>query len=706
MTIRAGILILFSIALLARAQELKVDLSKYSAKCGVVIRTNGLLLEAAWSMADGEVGRMQLNFQAGGPLIELLGTSKSAWGPPQPVLTNVQPVFFTTVGTRVPPGGRPPEMTKWNVFFDNPSKRPHQDFASALELKRVSVTSVGRHATIAVGDMTIGNFHGELQFTIYPGSRLLHVEAVVATEEDDRAFIYDAGLVGENPGWREIAWKTTDTAQLTRMAVSSHYPARNLAVQHRMIIAESANGSLACFPPPHQFHFPRDWTDNLKFNWFGQNYRTNGIPYGLGIRQVADGGRAFEPWFNAPPGTKQRLGVFYLLTSKNADEAYRETLRYTRGDRFVKLPGHITFTTHYHMAVAVEAMKRNFSGRPEFVDVFKEMGVNAVHIADFHGDGHQNDPGPLRLPEMEAMFKECRRLSDKDFLLVPGEEISGILGIAEPGKHPGHWMSLFPKPVYFIQQRPADKPFVTDEPKFGKVYRVGSRQDMIDLLRQEHGLGWVAHPRIKASSWTPDIFRKEDFYLSDFWLGAAWKAMPADLSRERLGERSLNLLNDMANWGQRKYMPGEVDVFKIDHTHELYGHMNINYVRLKRVPRFDEGWKPIMDALRRGQFFVTTGEILIREYTLNGKESGETVRAPSRSDLRIALDWTFPLRFAEAITGDGTQVFRDRVDLSDTTAFGTRTLQLHPQLQNRKWLRFEVWDIASNGAFTQPIWLE
>jgi len=307
---------------------------------------------------------------------------------------------------------------------------------------------------------------------------------------------------------------------------------------------------------------------------------------------------------------------------------------------------------------------------------------------------------------MEAMFKECRRLSDANLLLIPGEEISGILGITAPGKHPGHWMTLFPKPVYFTQKRPADKPFVSDDPHFGKIYRVGSRDDMIQLLTSEHALAWVAHPRIKASSWTPDIFRKEDFYLSDFWLGAAWKGMPADLSRERLGERGLDLLNDMANWGQRKYMPGEVDVFKIDRSHELYGHMNINYVRLKRLPRYDDGWKPIMDALRRGEFFVTTGEILISDFTLNGKQSGETLRKSSRSDLRVKLDWTFPLRFAEVISGDGKEVFRERINLSDTAAFGNRTFQLHPQLRGRKWLRFEVWDIASNGAFTQPIWLE
>ena len=110
----------------------------------------------------------------------------------------------------------------------------------------------------------------------------------------------------------------------------------------------------------------------------------------------------------------------------------RETLRYTHDDQFVKVRGHITFTSHYHMAVAMDAMARQFQGVPEFVGVFKEMGVNAVHIADFHGDGHPKDPGPLRLPEVDAMNKECRRLSSADFLLVPGEEINfDVVGTIE-----------------------------------------------------------------------------------------------------------------------------------------------------------------------------------------------------------------------------------------------------------------------------------
>jgi len=32
-------------------------------------------------------------------------------------------------------------------------------------------------------------------------------------------------------------------------------------------------------------------------------------------------------------------------------------------------------------------------------------------------------------------------------------------------------------------------------------------------------------------------------------------------------------------------------------------------------------------------------------------------------------------------------------------------MRLPIDLKGRTWVRFEVWDIAANGAFTQPVWL-
>jgi len=32
-------------------------------------------------------------------------------------------------------------------------------------------------------------------------------------------------------------------------------------------------------------------------------------------------------------------------------------------------------------------------------------------------------------------------------------------------------------------------------------------------------------------------------------------------------------------------------------------------------------------------------------------------------------------------------------------------VRLPLDLKGRTWVRFEIWDIAANGAFTQPLWL-
>jgi hypothetical protein len=677
----------------------------------VIVRREGDGLTLRWPVTPREWTELKLDLRASEPLFAQIGLAPDAREAATPVLRRLDPVWFLTVGSRKEAGGRPPGMGPFNEFFDNPASRPHETYLARYAPEWARVEQTAERATVRLGTVSAGPFSGELRFTVYAGSRLIQAEAALSTREDLRAFVYDAGLVGRDAGWKSLAW--TDTGgRLQRRPVREEEPDAPVQVRHRALVVEAEGGALACFPPPHQYFFPRDYTDNLSTVWSGAGHRGRVQRFGLGIRQPETGGGGFVPWFNAPPRTEQHLSVFYLPVAGRAEEAFKETLRYTHGDRFPKLPGHVTFTSHWHMAVAVSAMQRregeDTTAIPDFVRMFKELAVNAVHLAEFHGDGHQSDPGPLRLPEMKAMFEECRRLSDRDLLLLPGEEVSGILGISEPGNHPGHWMSLFPRPVYWTMRRAPGQPFVEEQPPYGTVYHVGGRADMLALLEREKGLGWTAHPRIKASSWTPDIYRREDFYLSDRWLGAAWKAMPADLSRSRLGERALDLLDDMANWGQKKYLPGEVDVFKLDHTHELYGHMNVNYLRLDRLPRFDEGWRPVLDALRAGRFFVSTGEVLIDDFTVGGRRSGETLAmAPgAEPELRAHLSWTFPLRFAEVVSGDGQRVYRDRIDLTDTPAFGERTLRLRPDLRGRKWARLEVWDVAANGAYTQPVWLE
>jgi hypothetical protein len=693
------------------ARGMDVDLSGYRAECGVeaAVDSQGRLT-LRWPFEAEQGGQIVLDTREGQPLIEQISLGGNGEKSFHTILRSADPTVFVVVGERRAPGGRPPQMSVFNVFFDSPAERPHRSHRSKLEKKHIRVSSHGRHATVAVGDLSVGPFRGELQITVYPGSRLVQLEAVVKTQEERRAFVYDLGLMSESAIVDHFSWIDTDGLPQHASAASPEVD-RPIAVRHRLIVAGAEGGAIACFPPPHQYFYPRDLTDNQSTAWYGRDHRGLDGRFGFGIRQTERGGGAFVPWFNAPPGTEQRLGMFLLLAHDD-QEATRETLRYTHGDRFPRLPGYHTFTSHFHMAISVAAMAERARGGPrsipDFVTMFKDMGVEMVHLAEFHGDGHPGDPGPIRLPELRAMFDECRRLSDDRLLLLPGEEANSYLGLPAPGRHAGHWVYLFPRPVTWTMNRAAGQPFREDLPGDGSVYHVGSRDDMMRLLEAEDGLAWTSHPRIKASSWTPDVFRDEDFFISPRWLGAAWKAMPADLSHDRLGRRALDLFDDMENWGRRKYVLGEADVFKLDHRHELYGHMNINYLQLDRVPRYEEDWKPVLDALRNGRFFVSTGEVLIPAFSVDGQGSGSKIALgkDGKAEIRVSLEGTFPLRFAELISGDGTSVHRQRIDLSECGPFARKDLSIHADLVGRKWIRLEAWDIACNGAFTQPVWIE
>lgn len=101
--------------------------------------------------------------------------------------------------------------------------------------------------------------------------------------------------------------------------------------------------------------------------------------------------------------------------------------------------------------------------------------------------------------------------------------------------------------------------------------------------------------------------------------------------------------------------------------------------------------------MRVGNFFVSTGEILIKNYAVTGTGPQRTITAD--------VEWTFPMAFMEIVTGDGKTVNKQVISASEMQAFGTRKLSLPFNATGKKWVRFSMWDIAGNGAFTQPQWL-
>lgn len=654
-----------------------------------------------WPSAQNERGQLVLSLDPRKPLIQAIAVGGKT------VMAGVDPAGVVTVGTRDLKQG-------WTVFFDNPRNRPFESFPLTLARSDISVRADGGYTKVIVGGASAGPFAGTYQFTIYPGSRLVRAAMVMSTQREATAYTFDAGLTvasGAALPWRSIAYTGLSDTVVRHEGDASRAPAESPKVRARMIAAEGRDGgALGIVPPPHQFYYPLDYANNDNSAWYGSDYRNLSGRTGFGLRQTLEGDRRYVPWVNAPPGTKQDMGVFLLPDGGDAASVTQAALAYTRGDRFKALAGHRTFTSHYHVEHTEAFLNtqrfQQSTGvpdgleSPDFIKRFKDMNVEIVHLAELHLPKEALDRAGDRLTLLRTMHAETKRLSDDTLLLLPGEEPNAHLG--------GHWISFFPKPVYWTLDRKQGQPFVEEDSTLGKVYHVGSQEDVLNLMKAEQGLMWTAHPRIKGSYGFPDKHKDTPFFRSDRFLGGAWKNMPSDYSLPRLGTRVLDTLDDMNNWAaapsERKFAPGEVDVFQIDRESELYAHMNINYLRLDGpLPRYADGWSSVLDALRGGKFFTTTGEVLIPEFTIDGAKSGEEAAFGRNAVVRAKIEWTFPLAFAEIVSGDGTKVYRDRIDLTGAAPFGTRTIEKRIDLRGRKWARIEVWDVATNGAYTPPV---
>ena len=673
-------LAVFPLAAIAAAAQaaVPVDIEAYS-EGPVRASVDGETLLVDWRDENASPWQARFSLDPKQRLIESISTGDST------VLAGARPFYQAETGKR---------RKGWNAFFDYPPAHPEgtRHWQGDFALRGVELRTVGNRLEIAFDRMRIGPFEGELVYTIFPGSRLVTQEARLVTWEANTAYYYDAGLelaapydnvVGRNMKTR-FAWYDT-AGKLVRYAQQSFQPERvPEQVRYRTLAVGTEGGAVAVFPAPHQYFFPRDFTTNLGYLW----HRSFRGQVSLGIRQIRDTNWIFYPWMNAPPGAQQRMAMFLMLSDGSPEQALGDVLPYTHRDRFQPLPGYKTVSSHWHLAYTVQAMEHGFDWTPPFKPVLKEMGVDASIIMDFHGDGHPRDLTDLRLQELDAFFKACKAQSDSDFLLIPSEEANVHLG--------GHWALVFPKPVYWFMDRPEGGQFESSHDKYGKVYSTANEKELLEMVRKEGGLMYQTHARTKGSTGYPDKIRDTAHFQDEHWFGAGWKAMPSDPSSPHLGDRILTLLDDMAQWGVKKRVMGEVDVFQYDSTHELYAHMNVNYVKADRLPSFDN-YGEILEPLAAGDFFVTTGEVLLPKAEID---------ASSATEVRVQaeVEWTFPLRRAEIVWGDGERIHTQVISLESTAPFGRNSFDWSVEAKGWKWARFAVWDVAANGAFVNPVW--
>jgi hypothetical protein len=145
-------------------------------------------------------------------------------------------------------------------------------------------------------------------------------------------------------------------------------------------------------------------------------------------------------------------------------------------------------------------------------------------------------------------------------------------------------------------------------------------------------------------------------------------------------------------------MIAEGDTYQKYPDDETYPQLAVNYIRLDRVPKFDEEANLIRRAMQAGDFFVTTGEVLFRKWGVEGSGPQRVYTAD--------VEWTFPLEFVEVIWGDGNTTHRQRIPAPGLAPFGNHQFRIPFGRGESKWVRFAAWDSAGNGAFTQPVHLK
>jgi len=563
-----------------------------------------------------------------------------------------------------------------------------------------SVKTDGASLIVTFPGLSMGIFSGDLQFTVYKGTNLVRMDAAAKTNEPWVAYKYDAGLKGLSTDLTpRVTWRDTGGhPQQHQFGGVVNATLARVRAQNRLIVAEAGSGALAAFPPPHTFFFTREKDTNLGYVWYRKDAEGK-FGIGVGMPEREDEPRYVQNFalYNAPPGTVQKMGVYFYASPDAGEPARQAVLAFTHGDAFKPIPGYKTFVNHFHLDFTGRQRASGSLDTP-FQDLIamRSIGLNVIGLSDFHFELHPNDPGPLRLAEQKDYFDASRRASDKDFLVVPWEEPSAYFG--------GHYNILWPKDVYWTKVRQPGQPLVEEVPGYGKVYHTGSAADVQAMMDAEGAYWYHAHPRTKSTTGYPDLIWDKPYVKNDRYLGVAFKpGMGQDNSEVRMCDwrcfDAIDTMNNMyAGSGVApKYAIADIDTYQKGPEDDLYANFPVNYLKIDKTPGPEDDYSPILKSLRDGNFFVTTGEILIRNYTVAGTGSQRTITAD--------VDWTFPLNFVEVVWSDGKKVDRQVISATDSGPFGTKHFAIPFNAAGKAWVRFAVWDSAGNGAFAQPTWV-
>jgi hypothetical protein len=606
-------------------------------------------------------------------------------------------------------------------------RRPEEISRSAavFHVARCTVVTDGRRLTVSFPGVQLGAFSGALEYTFFKGTNLVRQEIVASTSVPWVAYKYHAGLKGLRTSGARVVWKDiANNWQEYRFGGAVNDDDVPLKASNRIVVAESRGGAIAIFPPPHNFFWAREIAINLGYDFYRKDSDST---FSVGVRQAdhedESENQANFALYSARPGTAQRMTVFLYPMAGNADAAFERAASFTHNDRYKPLPGYQVMNHHYHMDLGRRLGEAGSldADIPDLV-ALKALGINIVSQIDSVGLGSENPPVGATYPggqpvppraegappaqtasgrppvdELQIRYNSiegAKRHSDTGYLVLPSQEYFGSpLG--------GHTDLLFPHAVYWDVGRRAGQPLTDSDPKYGMVYHVGGADDLMEMARREEMLITMPHPRTKGSTGFPDSIRELPYFNDPHYQGVGFRwGMGLDRSEQRLCEyRCLPLLDDMSNWLADATIPLKylLSISEVRHQQpgdDIYASSPVSYVRLDPLPAPDDV-SPLITKLMQGDYFVTSGEVLIPSYAVKGSGSTRTIEAD--------VEWTFPLQIVEVVWGDGSRTDRQLVPVADLPASGSHHFSIPVDAGGKKWVRFAAWDVAGNGALVQPV---
>lgn len=603
------------------------------------------------------------------------------------------------------PSPNPPGFTGGRGFGLPRTKEEIRRGVSAFSASTCDVKSDGGSLAVTFPGMKLGIFDGNVRFTVYRGTNLIQMDAIARTNEPWVAYKYDAGLKGFSTATMpRVVWRDTGGhPQQHQFGGPKATGLSGIRASKRVLVAEGPRGSIATFPPPHTFFFTREVDVNLGYVFYRND---GGGAYSIGVTMPEAESDTFPQYeqnyalYNAPPGTWQKMSMYFYASPDPGEATRQAALAFTRDDVFKAVPGYKTFVNHFHLRATDRMRAGGFDTPLQDLMAMKAIGLNVIGLSDFHADSlAANDYGPARFKDQKDYAEVSRRMSDKDFLVVPWEEPSVAFG--------GHYNVMWPKNVFWSKPNTAagkPLPFTENDPTYGKVYHTGNAEAMQQVLDAEGGYWYHAHPRTKSTAGFPDATWGTKYLKSDRYLGVAFKpGMGQDNSEATMcAWRCFDAVDTMNNMNAGtgigpKFVIADIDTYRKSPEDDTYANFPVNYLKMDTVPGPDQDWSPVLKAMRDGTFFVTTGEILIKNHAVTGAGNQRTFTAD--------VEWTFPMAFMEIVTGDGKTVSKQVIPATDMQAFGTKKLSIPFDATGKKWVRFSMWDVAGNGGFTQPQWL-